>query len=284
MAKQPTTDNPKLEGASALSIPDNTTGLAIPDDIDIFGDANFGNENVGSDDVTIPRLAIIQALSPELKKTKAEYIEGASEGDVFIRATGELLEQPIRVVNVYYQVRYIEWVPREKGGGLVNPDHDASILDDCERNDDGDYVLPNGNEVVKTPEHFVIVVYPDGSWDNCVMSMSGSKAKVSRNWNTVLRRVRIRNPATGAMVHPARFYSSFELSTVPESSDRGDYMNWKVSPSVPTVAIPEVGPEVYRAAREFHELIQSGKVKAEVEEKAPSGGNDVGGEDDDNVL
>lgn len=238
-------------------------------DIDIYGDANLGNENVGQDDITIPRLKIAQALSPEIKKAKAEYIEGCEEGSVFNSATRELYAgpgEPLTVINVAYVRRYIEWIPREKGGGLVNPNHDESILDQCTRNDKGDYVLENGNEIVVTPEHFVIIVRADGTWEQAVLSMSGSKAKISRSWNTSIRNLKIRNPATGKFVNPARFYQSFLLSTVPETNDRGDFFNWRVAQGEPTISLPEVGKEVYLAAREFYDLVQSGAVRGEVED------------------
>lgn len=241
---------------------------AIPD-VDIFADAGAGNEHVGQDDVLIPRLKVAQALSPEIKKTKAEYIEGAEEGSIFNSATKELYEQPLTIVNVAYVRRYIEWIPREKnGGGLVNPNHTEAILEECTRSEEGDYVLPNGNEIVVTPEHFVIIVKPDGSFEQAVLSMSGSKAKISRGWNTAIRNIKVRNPNTGRLVNPARFYQSWKLRTVPETSDRGDYFNWKVEQGVPTLAIPDVGEEVYLAARAFYDLIQEGAVKAEVEERS----------------
>lgn len=253
---------------------------AAADLLDIFGDAGLGNENVGQQDITIPRLKVAQALSPEIKKQKAEYIEGCEEGSVFNSATRELYQTPLVVVPVAYVRRYLEWIPREKGGGLVNADHDETILEQCEKNDKGDYVLPNGNEIVVTPEHFVIVVRPDGSYEQAVLSMSGSKAKISRNWNTAIRNVRVRNPATGAMVNPARFYMSYHLNTVMETNDQGDFFNWKITPHVPTPSLPEVGTEVYLEARAFHELIKSGIVKAEVEN--PAEGKPASGPVDNN--
>lgn len=266
------TETPKTDivQAQSAALPVDMAALGI----DLYGDANLGNENVGQDDVTIPRLKVAQALSPETKKQKAEYIEGCEEGSVFNSATKELYGGPgelLTVVNVAYVRRYIEWVPRESGGGLVNPNHSEDILDQCTRNDKGDYMLPNGNEIVITPEHFIIVVRKDGSFEQAVLSMSGSKAKISRSWNTAIRNVKIRNPANNQLVNPARFYQSFNLSTAPETNDRGDFYNWKITQSIPTINIPEVGPEVYMAARAFYDLIQSGAVKAEVEERVTEG-------------
>ena len=42
------------------------------------------------DDITIPRVDVLQALSPQRKKTNAEYIEGAEEGMLFNTVTKQL--------------------------------------------------------------------------------------------------------------------------------------------------------------------------------------------------
>ena len=36
-----------------------------------------GNENVGTEDIQIPRISVLQALSPQIKKSDPSYIEGA---------------------------------------------------------------------------------------------------------------------------------------------------------------------------------------------------------------
>ena len=41
-------------------------------------DAGSGLENVTSEDMAIPRLKILQALSPEVNKNDGKYVEGAS--------------------------------------------------------------------------------------------------------------------------------------------------------------------------------------------------------------
>ena len=53
-------------------------------------DLNLGFEEVTSSDIQIPFLRIIQALSPQIKKTDSEFIEGASQGDIFNTVTQEV--------------------------------------------------------------------------------------------------------------------------------------------------------------------------------------------------
>ena len=49
----------------------------------IVADAGKGLQNVKTEDMSIPRLAIVQSGSPQRKKKDDKYIEGAEEGHVF---------------------------------------------------------------------------------------------------------------------------------------------------------------------------------------------------------
>jgi hypothetical protein len=53
--------------------------------------------------------------------------------------------------------KYIEWVPREKGGGLVNAGHDISILSSCRKDPESRRsYTPEGNEIVETAQFFCV--------------------------------------------------------------------------------------------------------------------------------
>ena len=76
-------------------------------------------------------------MSPQLNKNSGNYIEGASAGDLINTVSGEVYdgEKGISVVPCAYSKKYIEWIPREKGGGLVDANHDMSILKSCKRDE-----------------------------------------------------------------------------------------------------------------------------------------------------
>jgi len=72
-----------------------------------------GTENVGSGDVEIPRLQLLQALSPEVT-------DGDEKPGVFYHSVlEEALGKQVRVIPIYTDIRYILWRPRHEGGGIL---------------------------------------------------------------------------------------------------------------------------------------------------------------------
>ena len=69
---------------------------------DFMKQGNRGAENVGTDDMIIPRIELIQALSPVRKKSDPAYIEGAEEGMLYNNVTRTLYGTEVTVVPVYY--------------------------------------------------------------------------------------------------------------------------------------------------------------------------------------
>ena len=59
-------------------------------------------------------------MSPQLQKQNGSYIPGASAGDMYNTVTNEIYagEEGISVVPCAYNKKFIEWIPREKGGGV----------------------------------------------------------------------------------------------------------------------------------------------------------------------
>ena len=94
-----------------------------------------GLEDTTTEDFAIPFIRVLQPMSPQLQRQHGSYVEGAKAGDLYNTVTGESYdgEKGISIVPCAYNKKYIEWIPREKGGGLVNANHDISILSKCTR-------------------------------------------------------------------------------------------------------------------------------------------------------
>lgn len=85
-----------------------------------FGEfAGMGFNDQTAADRAIPFLGVLQALSPQVTDGDPKRISNAKAGDLFNTVTQELLARPVTIVPVCTQHVFVEWVPRDQGGGFV---------------------------------------------------------------------------------------------------------------------------------------------------------------------
>ena len=88
-------------------------------------DAGQGLSEVNMDTIQIPFLKILSSMSPQTKKAKKEYIDGAEEGMIFNTVTEELIDgaEGITVVPCYFEPVALEWTDRGTGSSapIVHP-------------------------------------------------------------------------------------------------------------------------------------------------------------------
>ena len=91
-------------------------------------DSGGGFEEVTSSDVQIPFIRVIQAMSPQIKKSDSAFIKGAGQGDIFNTVTKQFwsAEEGILVIPIHFQMKFLEFVPRDQGGGFVGELNPAS--------------------------------------------------------------------------------------------------------------------------------------------------------------
>lgn len=213
--------------------------MAVTEDRPDFLDenSNRGSEEVNVQDLAIPRIAIIQDLSPQRKKDKPEYIDGAEEGLIFNTVTNALYGDSVVVVPVLFRKEFVIWKDRDSGGGYrgayPTEGDAAAALADLE---DGDQC-----EVVDTAQHFCLILTDDGV-EEAVISMSKSQMKVSRNLNSMIR-----------LAGGDRFSRAYEFSTVSIDGPKGDYYNWKPK------ALGYVSKEIFERAEGLYEAVRRGE-------------------------
>lgn len=78
-----------------------------------------GGENVGQDDIVLPRLAICQSMSPQRVKGSAEHIAGLEEGDYFNTVTRERYAEGVTLIPLLYQRSRIYFRGLKEGGGIL---------------------------------------------------------------------------------------------------------------------------------------------------------------------
>jgi len=233
--------------------------------MDMFAeDANAGLEDIGAEDMAIPFLKILSQLSPEIQKRDGKYIDGAEAGMILNNVSGEVFEgeEGILVVPVAYKREYIEWRPKDQGGGIVAfHDSNSEAVRSAVKGDKGRDVMPNGNELQNTAQHYVLLLKEDGGYEQAVISMKSTQLKKSRRWNSMMMGLKMKRP-DGSMFTPACYSHSYHLTTVPESNDQGAWNGWKISNSGPLR-----DPEVYAAAKAFFDAVQAGETKVKHEEE-----------------
>lgn len=78
-----------------------------------------GFEEVGAGDVKVPRLAVAQALTPQLEESNANYIEGLKKGDFYNTVTGENFGNKVLIVPLLKFGNRIRFGDMDKGGGIL---------------------------------------------------------------------------------------------------------------------------------------------------------------------
>ena len=79
---------------------------------------------------------------------------------------------------------YPEWAPFDRSEGRpVHPDRGPEIMAQTTKNGTKD-VLDNGNEIIKTANHFVILVGEKP--EKALMPLKTTQLKTSRGWNSLM--------------------------------------------------------------------------------------------------
>lgn len=221
-----------------------------------------GSENVDTTDLVIPRLELAQALSPCLKKGDAGYIEGAEQGDIFNTVTRELYkaENGVLVIPILYKKEYLIWKDRKQGGGFRGSY--PTLQEANERiagEQDAEHLVAN-----ETGQQLVLVVREDGTTDDTMLamvSMSRTKLKVSKNWNSLIR-----------LNGGDRFSRVYRLIAVDEQNSAGeDYKNFGVM----AAGFPE--EEAYKVAEAVYEGIAGGEIQYKMDTSDSDAAEEGGG-------
>ena len=222
-----------------------------------------GLENVTASDMLVPRLTIIQGLSPQLQKNKGEYIEGAEIGDIVDVATGDLFKGSILFLPVYYKKEYLEWAPRKSSQGLVQIHSDPAILEKTIRNEKNQPLLPNGNLIAETAQFYGFNL--TAGRRRCFLPMSSTQLKKARKWITLATSEKLKR-GDGSEYVPALFYRAYELSTCEESNAEGDWSGWVVNrgPALHEIDFGFDWKVVGHEAVSFREMLKSGEMRGDV--------------------
>jgi hypothetical protein len=269
--------------------------LVVPGPADASDDAlaeltGMGNEEVRIDDAATPFLRILQANSPECKRSDAKYIKGAEEG-MFYHTLHRIVvprDPPQLMVNCFFEPLLIEWTPREQGGGMVRiyPGNDPILGKTSQVRDDtgrARNVLPNGNHLVETAQHYCLWLNRnENRWEHVVLGLSSSQLKHSRALNALLLNEKVHDRRTNTMVPAPRFSRFIMVTTKVETKDKNSWFGYDftlgqriTAPVVPeAVAFAKMLQSGQRRTRPSEDdvLTAAGTANGHVEAKEPAPG------------
>ncbi len=223
------------------------------------GMAGEGFENVSQRNLLIPRITILQDLSPQVKPKKAEYIEGAKIGDICDVGTMDLFEEPLEFLPVYFTTQWLEWAPRDSGKGLVAIHNDPSILDKCEKDEKGRF-LHDKNLVAETAQFFGLNLSAGGR--RSFIPMSSTQLKKSKRWLTLATSEKVRRQDNTTFTPPI-YYRVYLLSTVEEGNSQGDWVGWKVERG-PRLEELDGWRDILKDATDFRKQLVAGDVRGDL--------------------
>ncbi len=254
--------------AKSVAVKDESDGALVTTDSSAFeAFAGSGMENVTARDILIPRLGILQGLSPQVTQGKPEYDGEARVGDVYDLGLQERFPNGIVFIPVYYVKVYLEWAPRSSGKGLQAIHQDDSILDQCTKDDKGKQVLPNGNYISETSQLFGLNV--SGGNRKTLIAFTSTQLKKCRRILTLASGEKLPR-ADGSEFTPPLFFRQYALTTVPESNNEGNWMGWKVERAGPITELPN-WQSIKDDCVAFKAQLEAGEVRGDL--------SGVGGED-----
>ena len=264
------------------------TAVATPFAEEFAQAADMGNENVQQRDQAIPFLVILQPLSPQVNKRGDDYIEGAEAGMLYNTATGEVYDvedEGLEVVPVAFQSRWVDWIPKEKGGGLVQQrplgdvpagagDRDIKVV--LEEDKDGEPTL----ESVYTHYHYLMILHDDGREpEQVAMGLASTQLAPSGKLNSALMARRIQ--VNGESVSPPRFSAKVTLSTQYKENDQGSWFVLHWGDMVYLDLEDEYQAQAYGMGKAFCEILQRGEVdlSGEARTRAAEADEDAGADE-----
>jgi hypothetical protein len=239
------------------------TAVAVAEDSGFEQFAGLGTTNITAEDQTIPRMGILEKMSPETDKSEGAYIPGAEPGMILDKLTGELTsgEDGVTFIPCHYEVVWCEWKPKSAGGGFIGQyPADHPIKDTTTRSATGTDVLPNGNELIKTANFFGILVHPTDGPQYRLIGMTKTKLKKARKWNTIIMSSTERGK-NGFYTLPI-MSQKYRLRTTTEKNDKGSFNNWEISKIGKLDLSNPEEKELFSMAVAFAKAVGAGEVKA----------------------
>lgn len=235
---------------------------------DMDTQAGAGFEEATADSFAIPFLQILQKMSDQTDSEHSSYLDGAKAGMFANLTTGKLYDgkKGIQVIPCHYSRKFVEWVPRENGGGLRGVhSQESDVVRNANQSPKNplELITEDGNILSDTRYHFVLNI-TGGVAEPVILTMKSSQIKKSRAWMTRMQNLTLKRK-DGTSFRAPMFSHVWTLSTVQESNDRGSWYGFKLE-GEPELIKDE---ETFQSAQNFRDMAMSGDAKISGDPNAP---------------
>lgn len=257
----------KPAAGKEVATPKQTGGVVAPF-AGMEADAGKGLEQAkGREHLAIPFLTILQPLSPIV----VEGEDGAKAGRIFNTVTKEIVDE-IFVIPVRYTRTFVEWVPRDNGGGFRGefPEHEREKEYNEERSQEtGKCRLENGNDLTDTRNFYVLLSDPETKTTQpAIISMTSTQIKKARTWLSMMSMKKMAGK-DGRAFTPAMYANVFKLTTQAEENKKGKWFGWRIE----SIGFIDDSNQ-YLAGKELNEQVTAGLVTMDRSQTEVAGGAD----------
>lgn len=242
---------------------------------DFGSEAGGGMENIERDEIRIPFLIVLQTNSPQCKPIEAGGIPGAAAGKIYNTSSGALYDGKtgIPFVPAKRDYNFIEYVPRDSGGGLVAiyDKHDPNIEAlRAKQGKFGKLKTSNGNEIVQTM-YIYGVFAPGGSEFPAIIPFKSTQIGKYQRFVDRMNNEKYQQP-DGSMRPAALWMHRWRLTTTYEKNKKGEFYGWglrldtlKPDGSEESIrnCILKASDPLRQAAKAFNTSIDTGAAKAD---------------------
>lgn len=181
-------------------------------------DSARGNESVTTEDIQIPRLELVQDLSPILKTNDA-----AAPGLLYNSVTEEIYGSTVLFVPIVFNKQYLVWKDRKQGGGFMGAfktpgEAQARVNEAAEQGENPRFI-----SIIPTPIHYGLLLQQLAGggirMTEIAISMPRSKEKISKRLNSMVQ-----------LGEGDRFSRVYAIGSAAASSQAGDYYNFDIRP------------------------------------------------------
>jgi len=249
--------------------------VAKPMDYEEFSGRGFQNQT--QEDLALPMINLLQSNSPEVDKKDEKYVEGAEAG-MFINSVTKELYTEIEMVPAITRHRFIEWVPRKLGGGLVgfHPIGSDAVKAAKDASTKFGKYKHGENDLVETFEIFGILSIDGKPAGMAVVPFASTKIKSYKHIMGRLNSFQLGLDKKGNVaeddalivrrVSPPLFAHTIKISSIGDKNAEGSFYKTVVKPAVENdVKKSIVGTDDprFKLAAECERLVNAGRADAD---------------------